>query len=50
MERFLSVNETALLLNVTIHTVYRWIRRGSIRAVKLGGTWRIVESSITKVG
>lgn len=37
----LTPRETAALLRVTPHTVYRWLRSGRLRAIKVGKEWRI---------
>ena len=47
----LTVNEVAARLKVTPHTVYQWLRRGSLRgALKLpGGGWRIPEEAVERM-
>ena len=48
-ERYsLSVPQVAQRFNMTNHAVYRWIREGVIRAVKIGpnGDWRISERDL----
>lgn len=36
--------EAAKILRVDRRTVYKWLRKGKLKAVKLGGIWRIPES------
>lgn len=43
---FYTVNEAAALLGVHIHTLQARCRDGSIKAKKLGGTWRIYKDSL----
>ena len=39
----LSIKQVAKELNVSIRTVYKFIREGRLKAVKLGYLWRIRE-------
>lgn len=45
----LSVKETADLFGVTKRTVFRWIKSGKIKSVKIGRTVRIKKSEIDRV-
>lgn len=45
----LSVKETADLFGVTKRTVFRWIKSGKMKSVKIGRTVRIKESEIKRV-
>ena len=45
----LSVKETADLFAVTKRTVFRWIKSGKMKSVKIGRTVRIKESEIKRV-
>ena len=45
----LSVKETAELFGVTKRTVFRWIKSGKMKSVKIGRTVRIKESEIERV-
>ena len=45
----LSVKETADLFGVTKRTVFRWIKSGKMKSVKIGRTVRIKESEIERV-
>jgi putative resolvase len=43
-------NEAAELLNVSRQTIWAWIKRGKIKAVKLpSGQYRIPDSEIVKI-
>lgn len=45
----LSVKETADLFGVTKRTVFRWIKSGKMKSVKIGRTVRIKKSEIKRV-
>jgi len=45
-ERYLSVKTIAHRYDVSAEAVTKWIREGKLRAVKLGGIWRIPESAL----
>ncbi len=48
--KFYKVKEAADLLNISEETLWRWIRFGKVRAIRLpSGRYRIPESEITKV-
>lgn len=38
--------EVAEYLRTTTTTIYRWLKQGKIRVVKIGKEWRIYESSL----
>jgi PTS system nitrogen regulatory IIA component len=38
---FLTPQEVSDLLRVSVHTVRRWIKEGSLPAYKVGRAWRI---------
>jgi len=40
-EKYYTVKEVAELLKVTERTVRNWIRKGQIKAIKIGRVWRI---------
>ena len=46
---FYSINEFANALGVTRLTISRRIRSGVINAVKVGKTWRIPKSELTRI-
>ena len=39
--RFLTLADTAELLNITAHEAYALVRSGELPAIKLGANWRI---------
>ncbi len=43
----LRPNDVALFLSISLKTVYRWHRLGTIRGVKVKGSLRIYRDSIT---
>jgi excisionase family DNA binding protein len=44
----LTLREIQKELKVSIRTVYRWIRSGKLKAVKLGGVWRVSEKEFNR--
>lgn len=44
--KYLTPSEAAQVLRVDRRTVYTWLRTHKIKAVQLGRTWRIPESSV----
>ena len=46
--KFLTVEETAELLQVSRRTLQRMIHRKDLPAFKVGGQWRIHESALAK--
>ncbi|MCR4430636.1 MAG: helix-turn-helix domain-containing protein [Tepidanaerobacteraceae bacterium] len=49
MENYYTPQEVAEKLKLNIRTLYKWIREGNIKAVKIGGVWRISESEISRL-
>lgn len=50
-ERRVSPEEFAEVLNVSVTTIYRMLKRGEIVAAKVAGQWRINASkSLAKLG
>lgn len=47
--RCYTVDETAAILKLYKKTVYTHIRDGSIKAVKIGGRYRITENEINRL-
>ena len=45
----LSVKETAELFGVTKRTVFRWIKSGKMKSVKIGRTVRVKKSEIDRL-
>jgi excisionase family DNA binding protein len=46
--RLLTLHETAELLQLSRRTVMRMVQRKELPAFKVGGQWRVNESSLTK--
>ena len=46
MERVYTCNEIAERYGVTVCTVYKWIRDGAMRAIRIGKAYRIKESAV----
>lgn len=44
-----SVKEAAEIFSVSKRTVFRWIKSGEIKAVKIGGSVRISEDEIDRL-
>ncbi len=49
MERHYSTREVCEVLGIANRTLRRWIKEGKIRAVNIGGRWRIPESEIKRL-
>ena len=45
----LRPRDVAVFLSVSLKTVYRWYRQGSITGIKVRGSLRIYRGSITKL-
>jgi putative molybdopterin biosynthesis protein len=45
-QSFLTPQEVSGLLRVSVYTVRRWIKEGSLPAYKVGRGWRISEADI----
>jgi acetyl-CoA synthetase len=50
MENHFTVEEAARSLKLTVDTVRRWLRDGTIHGRKLGRVWRIPESELQRLG
>jgi len=48
MKRYLSIRQTADLLNVSPRTIYRWMKCGHLEVIKIGQTVRIDIQDIEK--
>ncbi|MBN1659165.1 MAG: helix-turn-helix domain-containing protein [Anaerolineae bacterium] len=46
VQSFLTPQEVSVLLRVSVYTVRRWIKEGTLPAYKVGRGWRIHESDI----
>jgi excisionase family DNA binding protein len=49
MEELFTPQEVAQKLKIDMSTVYRWIREGHLKAVKIGHFWRISESELNRL-
>ncbi|HDD25680.1 MAG TPA: IS607 family transposase [Acidilobales archaeon] len=49
MERHYSTREVCEVLGIANRTLRRWIKEGRIRAVSIGGRWRIPESEVKRI-
>lgn len=49
MERYFTPKEVSEMLKLNIGTLYKWIREGKLKAVKLGDVWRIPESELNRL-
>lgn len=45
-QTFLTPQEVSELLRVSVYTVRRWIKQGSLPAYKVGRGWRVSEAAI----
>lgn len=48
-KEFLSASDLAALFGVTRHTVYRWLRDGVFRPVKIGGKTFVHKSEVDRI-
>jgi len=49
MQEHFTPQEVAKKLKIDMSTVYRWIREGHLKAVKIGHGWRISESELNRL-
>jgi len=49
LERHYSTRKVCEILGIANRTLRRWIKEGKIRAVNIGGRWRIPESEIKRI-
>jgi len=40
-EKFLTAEEAAKIFKVDTETMYRWLRKGVLPGIKIGGVWRV---------
>ena len=45
---YLTTKEVSRTYGVSRLTVYNWIKRGTIKAIKVGGVLRVVKTSLPK--
>ena len=49
MERYYSTREVCEALGIANRTIRRWIKEGRVRAINIGGRWRIPESEVKRL-
>ncbi len=49
MEEYFTPDEIARKLKIDISTVYRWIREGRLKGVKIGHFWRVSETELNRL-
>jgi len=45
-KEYLTPEKVAKILDVNIETVYRWLNKGVLPGVKIGGLWRVRKEDI----
>ena len=43
---YITPAEVASLMRVSQKTVYNWLRRGKLSAIRIDGTWRVARSEL----
>lgn len=46
MDKLYTVEEVASALNVHINTIRIWLRKGTLKGIKLGKYWRVEENQL----
>jgi excisionase family DNA binding protein len=46
VQEYYTPDEVSQKLKIDVRTLYRWIREGKIRAVKIGHFWRISQAAL----
>jgi len=49
MDNYFTPKQVSEKLQISIYTVYKWIRENKISAVKIGDLWRISESELNRI-
>lgn len=49
MQKLLTIDEVAQMLNIKKTTLYDWVHKGKIRYVKVGRLVRFLEEDIAKI-
>ncbi len=49
MEKYYTPEEIAANLKVSRKTIYNWIQKGHLKAVKIGHFWRVSESELNRL-
>ena len=48
MDNYYTPQQVAEKLQINIRTVYKWIREGKLKAIKVGDLWRISETELKR--
>ncbi len=48
MNEMLTIQQILERLQVSDETVYRYIKSGSLKAVRVGGLWRVTEDALNE--
>jgi len=48
-DRFYTLNEVAKTLRVSLRTIYRYIKSGKLKAVKINGRWRVPPEEFERI-
>jgi len=49
-EKLLTPEDVAKYLDISIITIYRWLKAGTLKATRFGRQWRILKSDLVKFG
>lgn len=49
LKRLYDLSEAEKILTVSRRTLLNYIQRGSVKAVKLGGKWKISETELKRI-
>lgn len=49
MDNYFTPKQVSEKLQISIYTVYKWIRENKISAVKIGDLWRISETELNRI-
>ena len=49
LDNYYTPQEVADKLKLNVRTLYKWIREEQIKAIKIGGVWRISETEISRL-
>ena len=48
IDTFYTIQQVMSLLQVSDETVYRYIRSGKLRAIRIGGLWRVSREALNE--
>lgn len=46
MNKFLTLNQVAEMFQVHRHTAKKWIQKGDLPGLKIGGSWRVDQEDL----